>query len=73
MGYMLVLSPCIGCGVGFCCNPNHVPSIRVNGNREPICKACYNRWNQIHRINEGLDPIPLHPDAYAPMDENDNE
>lgn len=66
MGYMFVIGNCISCNNQITFNPNKVPSIRVNGVREPICENCFNRWNQIHRIDKGLEPIPLNPDAYQP-------
>ena len=69
MGYMIAFGNCVNCGrlIGF--NPNCVPSIRVDGKREPLCEECFGIWNQYHRIDKGLKPIPLHPDAYEPAEE----
>lgn len=64
MAYMSVIADCIACGRKISCNPNFVPSIRVNGIKEPLCKNCFKRWNEIHRVSKGLEPIPLHPEAY---------
>ena len=50
-------------------NPVRVPSLMVNGRREPICEACFNRWNEIHRTSKGLAPQLLAPDAYRECDE----
>lgn len=70
MTYTLTHGECAGCQQFISFNPNHVPSITVDGQREPICKACHNEWNQIHRIAHDLEPIALHPDAYAPVKED---
>lgn len=66
MAFMYALGSCCACGARIAFNPNKVPSLRVNGVREPICRACFEQWNQIHRTGKGLDPIPLQPDAYEP-------
>jgi hypothetical protein len=72
MGYALCTSPCIGCGRLFSYNPVRVPSLRVNGSREPICQVCVDRANPV-RIAKGLDPIVPHPDAYSACDESELE
>jgi len=66
MGYMFVMGECISCGVMMRFNPTHVPSLRVNGVREPICAECHGKWNEIHRTSKGLEPVKIHPDAYKP-------
>ena len=70
MGYALATSHCIGCGNIFSYNPVRVPSIRINGSREPICLACVERVNPI-RIKNGLEPIIPHADAYEACDEGE--
>jgi hypothetical protein len=65
---LIVIGECVACAVPLCFNPHHVPSLRVNGVREPLCIVCFNRWNEIHRVAKGLEPLPLHPDAYAPAE-----
>ena len=67
MGYASLICPCASCGAMITCNPNTVPSIRVGGvgEKQPICEACFNRWNEIHRTSKGLDSIPLAKDAYV--------
>ena len=67
-GYMFVLGPCAGCGTVFAFNADLVPSVRVNGQREPICAACVTAANPIRRAH-GLDPIVVHPDAYQPSED----
>jgi len=63
MGYMMVYGACIGCKALFSFNADKVPSVRVNGNREPICKGCVERFNPI-RAAKGLAPITVLPGAY---------
>lgn len=65
MGFMLVTSHCYGCKQLFSYNPNKVPSIRINGEREPVCRSCIERANP-ERIKNGLDPISIKADAYQP-------
>jgi hypothetical protein len=68
MGYAMAIGPCIGCGQIFPFNPMRVPSVRVNGEREPVCRACVERANP-ERIKRGLAPITVLPGAYEPADE----
>jgi len=70
MGYALCMGPCIGCGAIFSFNPMRVPSIRVRGEREPICRACVERVNPV-RIANGLEPIVPLPDAYEGCEESE--
>ena len=67
MGYMYVMGNCIGCGILFTFNADWVPSVMVQGTREPICRDCVARVNPI-RAQKGLDPIRIHPDAYEPQE-----
>lgn len=70
MGYVFVMSSCYGCGHPFSYNPTKVPSININGVREPVCQACVDRANP-KRIANGLAPIVPLPGAYeaAPEEE----
>jgi len=70
MGFALCYSTCFGCGRPFGYNPMRVPSVRVNGEREPICRDCVERANPA-RIANGLDPIVPAPDAYDACDESE--
>ncbi len=63
MGYMMLLSPCISCGQTFSCNPDLVPSIRINGVREPLCRECAERWEEIHDKHG-----TIRPGAYEPQE-----
>lgn len=70
MGYVMATSACCGCFNLFSYNPHRVPSVRIDGKREPICMNCVVRVNPI-RVKNGLDPIVVLPDAYEPMDESE--
>ena len=70
MGYVMAVGPCIGCKGIFSYNPVRVPSIRVNGKREPICQACIDRINPIRKAN-GVPEIVPHIDAYLAADEGE--
>lgn len=69
-GYAFCLGNCIGCGKRFTFNPVRVPSVTVNGSREPICLDCVNRANP-RRIANGLEPIVPLPDAYEACPEEE--
>ena len=70
MGYVFAMSACIGCKQPFSYNPHKVPSIRIDGTREPICRACVNTANP-RRISNGLEPITVQPGAYEAMPEEE--
>jgi hypothetical protein len=65
MGYMYVIGNCFGCGNRFTFNADKVPSIPINGVREPVCANCVERANLMREAN-GLDPIVVLPGAYEP-------
>jgi len=64
-GVIYVLGPCYVCKGLFTFNADRVPSITVNGVREPICADCVALANP-RRIANGLDPIVPLPGAYEP-------
>jgi hypothetical protein len=65
MSFMLAHGCCCGCGSLFSFNPNRVPSIRVNGVREPVCQSCIERSNRIRAAaNPPLPLIEILPGAY---------
>ena len=66
-----MISPCVGCDNIVAANPNWCPSIKVKGKREPLCRNCFDLWNKVNRIDKGLDPVELHPDAYGWQSEDD--
>ena len=70
MGYVFATSACAGCKRLFSYNPVRVPSIRINGSREPICAACVERVNPT-RLKNGLAPIVPLDGAYDACDETE--
>lgn len=66
----MLICDCAACHKPITANPIYCPSIRVNGEKQPICESCFEIWNEIHRVSLGLPPIALHPQAYEPADEN---
>ena len=72
-GWYMVVAECAACGEIVSCNPQRVPSMIPPGSstREPICENCFHRWNELHRTSKGLEPEPLHPEAYGPAPESD--
>ena len=70
MGYVLAHGLCFSCKRSFGFHPNKVPSIPINGVREPICADCVEVANP-RRIANGLPPIDILPGAYEAADEND--
>jgi hypothetical protein len=62
-GYAVAVAPCCSCRRSFTFNPHRVPSLRINGKREPICRGCVDAANQT-RVKQGLEPHPILPDAY---------
>ena len=67
MGFMLVTGACVACRAVFSFNPNHVPSIRVKGERQPVCRPCIESANA-RREKVGLAAFPILPDAYEPAE-----
>ena len=63
MGYAFCMGHCVACEKPFSFNPISVPSIRMDGKREPICQSCVNLAN-VKRAANGIDPIVPAPDAY---------
>lgn len=64
MAFMFLVCFCYTCGHLFTCNPDLVPSLPVDGIKEPICRACINAANP-KRIANGLTPIVPLPGAYG--------
>ena len=68
MGYALCFGQCAHCRQTFAFNPIAVPSVRVNGVREPICKGCI-EWANPLRKAKGLEEIVVKKGAYEACDE----
>ena len=70
MGYAIVMGLCCSCKQLMQFNPHKVPSIRVNGVLEPVCRRCIELANP-KRVANGLEEIPIQPGAYDYMDESE--
>ncbi|RPH74007.1 hypothetical protein EHM76_04370 [bacterium] len=67
-GFVMAMGRCIRCGVPFSFNPHFVPSIRVEGVRQPVCRSCV-EWANEERKKAGIEPHFIHPEAYEPLPE----
>ena len=63
MAYMAVIGECAACHRLFHFNANLVPSLVIDGVRQPICQSCVDRAN-VKREQNGLPPIVPLPGAY---------
>lgn len=70
MGLVFVTGPCYCCGSIISFHPNLVPSIQVEGVREPVCSICIDKANP-EREKRGLDPITIPEGAYEAADESE--
>ena len=68
MGYYYGMGACYCCRRPFTFNVHLVPSIKIDGVRQPLCRDCIERANP-KRIANGLEPVVPHPDAYEPEEE----
>jgi hypothetical protein len=68
MGYALAMGACVRCKRIFSFNPVRVPSLKVNGVKEPICADCI-KWANPRRVAAGLEPFIPAPDAYEACNE----
>jgi hypothetical protein len=71
-GYVMAFGQCIGCGRYFGYNPLRVPSwvSPITNTREPICGTCMQRVNEL-RVEAGMEPHPIYPDAYDACGEDE--
>jgi hypothetical protein len=65
---MIAIGNCMVCKRMFSFNPFFVPSIRIEGKREPVCRGCIEQANP-RRIKNGLAAVEIHPEAYEPAEE----
>ena len=70
MGYVFVAGSCYCCNKLITFHPNKVPSIRVNGKREPVCRDCIARAN-VERVKNGLPAFEIPAGAYEPAPEEE--
>jgi hypothetical protein len=64
-GFLFVIGDCYRCKRLFGFNADRVPSLTVDGVRQPFCRDCVDAVNPI-RIAKGLQPIIPLPGAYDP-------
>ena len=67
MGYALMFGACCACYQTISFNPHKVPSLMIDGRREPLCRSCALKWNELHPENAR----PIQPDAYEPIPEDE--
>ena len=70
MGYVMMYGECYSCGKVFGFNPHRVPSIRIDGKRQPLCRACVEKANPLREAN-GLPPAVIYDDAYDALPEDE--
>ncbi len=70
MGFCFAFSLCAACHQSFAYNPLRVPSIRINGVKEPLCRGCVLEWNT-RMVKAGKEPHPIPDDAYEPIREEE--
>ena len=68
MGYALCMGTCLICKHTFTFNPVKVPSLRIDGTKEPICKSCIERANK-EKVAKGIEPFIIPDDAYTACNE----
>jgi hypothetical protein len=66
MAWVMAAGACIRCKKVFYFNPHLVPSVVVEGEREPLCPACVTVLSQL-REQMGLTPIEVLDGAYEPL------
>jgi len=65
MSYMFVMGNCCNCGGLFSFHPDFVPSLRVKGEKQPVCGTCIAGANE-QRVEMGMPPFEVHSEAYEP-------
>lgn len=70
IGWAVVYSACWCCGREFGYNPHRVPSIRIDGVREPTCRTCMKTANEV-REAAGVKPHTILSGAYEPIREEE--
>ena len=70
MGYAVCFGVCCACHNPMSFNPHKVPSIPINGVREPVCKSCVGVYNAM-RKQKGEPEFQIPPGAYDAIDESE--
>lgn len=63
VGYVFVIGLCIACRQIFGFNPHGVPVLVWKDRREPVCRACAERWKTFHPEID----FEIPTDAYEPI------
>ena len=69
-GYVFCVGVCYACKRVFTFNPLYVPSLSIDGVREPFCLPCIERANAIRQA-KGMPLLQIHPQAYEPLPERE--
>ena len=69
-GYVICMATCWCCKHPFACNDHKVPSLRIDGVKQPLCRLCVETANT-RRLALGQPPHFIHPDAYNPRREDE--
>ncbi len=69
-GYAICTGTCYGCKQLFTFHSLYVPSLTIEGEREPFCRACIERANAI-RKDKRMPPREVHPRGYEPLTEEE--
>jgi hypothetical protein len=69
-GFVMVVGTCCACNKPCSFNPHFVPSIPVEGIKQPVCQDCIINGNR-ERVKLGLKPHFVHPQAYEPLPESE--
>lgn len=70
MAWVTMEGTCVCCHQFFVFHPNRVPSLRIKGVRQPVCRSCIEAVNPL-RIAKGLPPIEILPGAYEGAEEGE--
>ena len=68
MGYAFCMGTCLICGSAFTFNPVKVPSLKVDGIKEPICRNCIEKANKL-KAEKGIPLFEIPKDAYEACNE----
>ncbi len=69
-GYVICTGTCYGCKQLFTFHSLYVPSLTIDGEREPFCRTCNERANAI-RKDKRMPPLEVHPRGYEPLTEEE--
>ena len=70
MGYVMVAALCCSCGQLVIFNPNKVPSVRIRGEKQPLCKKCVDLVNEKRKLIK-MPLFKIDPEAYEPANEDE--